>query len=125
MTDRIDQDRLPVAKAVVDYVVPQVSANGLFHPEESLWAESGVYRSQHARTLAAAGKLLGDDRCVEAAGRMLHRTIDVCSGAYIARPSAVTRANELRCDVGPIGKRCRLRFEKCQYSAREHTHNIH
>ncbi len=77
MLDRIDQDRLPAAKAVVDYVVPRVSADGLFHPEESLWAESGVYRSQHAGTLAVAGKLLGDDRCVEAARRMLHRTIDM------------------------------------------------
>ena len=77
MIERIDQDRLPAAKAIVDYVVPRVSEDGLFHPEESLWAESGVYRSQHAGTLAVTGKLLGDDRCIEAARRMLYRTIDV------------------------------------------------
>lgn len=75
--ERIDQKRLSTAKAIVDYVIPRVSEDGLFHPEESLWPESGVYRSQHAGTLAVTGQLLGDDRCIEAARRMLYRTIDV------------------------------------------------
>ncbi|MCH2211520.1 MAG: hypothetical protein MK110_09470 [Fuerstiella sp.] len=77
MIERIDRKRLAAARAIIDYVVPRVSAEGLFHPEDSLWAESGVYRSQHAGTLAVAGQLLDDDRCIEAARRMLYRTIDV------------------------------------------------
>ena len=77
MIARIDQERLPAAKAIVDYVVDRVTPDGLFHPEESLWAESGVYRSQHAGTLAVAGKLLDDERCIDAARRMLYRTLDV------------------------------------------------
>ncbi len=76
MIERIDQERLPAARAIVDYVVPRVSEDGLFHPEESLWAESGVYRAQHAGTLAVAGKLLDDDRCTEAARRILYRMLD-------------------------------------------------
>ena len=77
MIDRIDQERLHAAKAIVDYILPRVTEDGLFHPEESLWAESGVYRSQHAGTLAVTGKLLDDDRCIEAARQLLYRTIEV------------------------------------------------
>ena len=77
MIERIDQARLPAARAIVDYVVPRVREGGLFHPEESLWAESGVYRAQHAGTLAVAGKLLDDDRCIEAARLLLYRMLDV------------------------------------------------
>ena len=77
MIERIDRERLPAARAIVDYVVPRVSEDGLFHPEESLWAESGVYRSQLAGTLAVAGRLLDDDLCIEAARRLLYRTLEV------------------------------------------------
>ena len=76
MIERIDRERLSAARAIVDYVVPRVSEDGLFHPEESLWAESGVYRAQHAGTLAVAGRLLDDARCTEAARRILYRTLD-------------------------------------------------
>ena len=77
MIERIDRERLPAARAIVDYAVRRVSEDGLFHPEESLWAESGVYRAQHAGTLAVAGTLLDDDHCIEAARRLLYRMLDV------------------------------------------------
>ena len=77
MIERIDRERLPAARAIVDYAVRRVSEDGLFHPEESLWAESGVYRAQHAGTLAVAGTLLDDDRCIEAARRLLYRMLGV------------------------------------------------
>ena len=77
MIERIDRERLPAARAIVDYAVRRVSEDGLFHPEESLWAESGVYRAQHAGTLAVAGKLLDDERCIEAARHLLYRMLDV------------------------------------------------
>lgn len=77
MIERIDRERLPAARAIVDYVVPRVCRDGHFHPEDSLWAESGVYRAQHAGTLSVAGKLLNDGRCIESARRLLYRMLDV------------------------------------------------
>ncbi len=80
MIERIDTSRIDAARAVIEYVLPRVDDSGLFRPEESLWAESGVYRAQLGGTLAVAGGLLGDDRCIEAARRILYRMLDVRLG---------------------------------------------
>lgn len=45
MVDRIDHERIPAARAVIDYVVPRVCEDGRFHPEDSLWAESSGYQA--------------------------------------------------------------------------------
>ena len=80
MIERIDTSRLDAARAVIEYVLPRVDDRGLFRPEESLWAESGVYRAQLAGSLAVTGDLLGDDRCIDAARRILYRMLDVRLG---------------------------------------------
>ena len=45
MVARIDQERLPAARAVADYVLPRVREDGRFHPEDSLFAESSGYQA--------------------------------------------------------------------------------
>ena len=80
MIERIDTSRLDAARAVIEYVLPRVDDSGLFRPEESLWAESGVYRAQLAGTLAVVGGLLDDERCLDAARRILYRMLDVRLG---------------------------------------------
>ena len=80
MIERVDSSRLDAARAVIEYVLPRVDDKGLFRPEESLWAESGVYRAQLAGTLAVTGGLLGDDRCIDAARRILYRMLEVRLG---------------------------------------------
>ena len=76
MVERIDPERLPAARAVLDYVVPRVREDGRFHPEDSLWAESSGYQAQLAGTLAVAGKLLDDERCKRAARRVVYRMLE-------------------------------------------------
>lgn len=72
--DRIDSERLNHAKKLVDYVIPRVLDDGRFHPDESLWAETATYQSSLAATLAVAGKVLDDQRCLDAAATILgHR----------------------------------------------------
>ena len=73
MLERIDTQRLDAAHSIVEYIIPKVDSAGLFHPEHSLWAESGVYRAQLAGTLSVTGKLLNNDACIEAAKRILYR----------------------------------------------------
>ena len=80
MIERIDTSRLDAARAVIEYVLPKVDDIGLFRPEESLWAESGVYRAQLAGTLSVVGGLLDDGRCIDAARRILYRMLDVRLG---------------------------------------------
>ena len=75
MVERIDPVRVSAARAVVDYVVPRILEDGRFHPDEALWAETSGYQAQHAGTLAVAGKLLSDDRCISAARRIFDRLL--------------------------------------------------
>ena len=75
MVERIDPVRVSAARAVVDYVVPRILEDGRFHPDEALWAETSGYQAQHAGTLAVAGKLPGDDRCISAARRIFDRLL--------------------------------------------------
>ena len=56
MLERIDTQRLDAAHSIVEHIIPRVDSAGLFHPEHSLWAESGVYRAQLAGTLSVTGK---------------------------------------------------------------------
>ena len=77
MLERIDTQRLDAAHSIVEYIIPRVDSAGLFHPEHSLWAESGVYRAQLAGTLSVTGKLLNNDACIEAAKRILYRMMEV------------------------------------------------
>ena len=76
MVERIDRERLPAARAVLDYVIPRVREDGRFHPEDSLFAESSGYQAQLAGTLAVVGKLLDDERCGPAARQIFCRMLE-------------------------------------------------
>ena len=56
---------------------PEFWKTGRFHPEESLWAETATYQASLAATLAVTGKVLDDDRCIDAAAGILKRRLEL------------------------------------------------
>ena len=68
---RLDEKRAAHAVELCEFIVRRLDLRGRYVPPESIFAESIGYRASLAGYLAEAGRVLGEPRFIESAGRIL------------------------------------------------------